>query len=426
VISVASNTKMMTSLLLHRLAYLGALNLSDPVTKYFNEDRKPAFTTPNPYDQEAGPSGVTLESIGGQVSGLTHDISCPVGPECTEEVIINLTSSLPLFRKPFTHPSYSNLGYSLLGHCCERAGRDFFQNDSLTYEDLMKKELFDNLEMDSTGFNYPDDIKARMAIGYAIASDSSLVVDQTFAKPLDWYNPTGGCYSTMKDMLNYAKHLLAQDAVLSPSAFEGFFLPGVGLSDGVSSYGRAGWEVFYANGFRTITKSGLVGGFNTEIVMIPELKLGIFGWVNLLSELAIRFSTDITNLIVPALLEYIEENQPKLEVPDVMDQIVGEYSVEGEPLLSIESNEQTASTGVYIGSVMGQPVWYVYDKKTTESYQKPETYFFRFFSMPADGMDSCMVMTMSGFDDGLAMFQYTGETWTATYLDALTAGTKNS
>ena len=77
-------------------------------------------------------------------------------------------------------------------------------------------------------------------------------------------------------MLSYANHLLAKDVVLSLSGFEGFFLPGIDLSDGVSSYGRVGWETAYANGFRTLTKGGLVGGFNSEIVLIPELKLGVF------------------------------------------------------------------------------------------------------------------------------------------------------
>jgi len=425
VISIASNTKLMTSLLMHYLAEQGALKLSDPVTKYFNEQRKPAFTVPNPYDSEAGANAVTLESMSSQSSGLTHEISCRAAPECNDEICVGLINELPLFRKPFTQPSYSNLGFALLGHCCERAARDFFKNESLAYEDLMKTKLFDPLEMTSTGFNYPDDVKARMATGYTYDYDDNLVEDPNFARPLNWYNPTGGAYSTTKDMTNFMKHLLARDVVLSPAGFEGYFLPGVDLSDGVSSYGRTGWEVFYANGFRTLTKDGLVGGFNSQLALVPELKLGIFCWVNLYSDMAYAFSAEVTNVVVPTILKYVEENQPKLDVPDVMDKIVGNYNVEGVTILSIQSNDQTAQTGVYVGFISDQKVWYVYDKKTTEAYQKDGTYFFRYFSMPTDDYDSCMLFTMSGVDDGLMIIQNTGEDWAAAVPDLLISATKS-
>ena len=90
--------------------------------------------------------------------------------------------------------------------------------------------------------------------------------------------------------------------------------------------------------------------------------------------------------------------------------------------MTIESNEQTATTGVYVGSITDQPVWYVYDKKTTDAYNQDKTYFFRYFSMPSDGLDSCMMFTMTGMDDGLVMFQNSGEVWTASVPDfAVTA-----
>jgi len=92
-------------------------------------------------------------------------------------------------------------------------------------------------------------------------------------------------------MLVWANHLLAKDTLMSPSSYEAFFLPGIELSDGVSSYGRVPWEDVYAYGLRAITKGGLVGGFNSHIVLIPELKLGIFGWVNVLSEFASEVCT---------------------------------------------------------------------------------------------------------------------------------------
>ena len=102
----------------------------------------------------------------------------------------------------------------------------------------------------------------------------------SFAQPMYWYTPCGGMFSSTNDMLSYAGHLLQKDLLLYPSVYESYFLPGVELSDDISSFGRAGWEIAYANGFRTITKNGVSGGFSSHLVLVPELKLGLFGWIN--------------------------------------------------------------------------------------------------------------------------------------------------
>jgi len=415
VLSVGSNTKIMTSLLMYYLSEQGALKLSDPVTKYFNDDDKPAFKVVNPYDSVAGASGVKLESLADHTSGLPHDISCRLSPECTEEISINLTNALPLFRQPRTHPSYCNIGFALLGHCCERAARKFYKNDTLKYEDLLADLNFKSFGMTSTGFNYSE-VKDRMATGYSV-SDKKIIVDPSFGQDLNWYNPTGGMYSTTKDMLSYASHLLAKDALLSPSGFESFFLPSVDLPDGVSSFGRAGWETVYSNGFRTLVKGGLYGGFNCDLVLIPELKLGIFGWINLFSDYASDLTADVANYIVPTLSKYVEEHQPKQDIPDLIEEILGNYGYQGVTYVTILENANSNETGVYVGSVEGTAVWYVYDKKTTEAYNKEKVVFFRSFQMPAQGLDSCLMFTELGIDDGLLMFQFAGSNWYVTPAD---------
>ena len=45
------------------LADKGVLQVTDPVTKYFNEKDEPAFSPKNPYDPELGAAAVTLESL---------------------------------------------------------------------------------------------------------------------------------------------------------------------------------------------------------------------------------------------------------------------------------------------------------------------------------------------------------------------------
>lgn len=102
------------------------------------------------------------------------------------------------------------------------------------------------------------------------------------ATSLFFHNPCGGMYSTTRDMLSFASRLMENSGtVLSRNAYEQYLMPGVDMPDGVSSFGRAGWEVAYANGFRTLTKGGLLSGFGTSLALIPELRLGAFSWVNI-------------------------------------------------------------------------------------------------------------------------------------------------
>lgn len=110
-------------------------------------------------------------------------------------------------------------------------------------------------------------------------SDGSL--QNVAPSSLFFNNPCGGMYSTTRDMLSFASRLMENSGtVLSHNAYEQYLMAGVDLPDGVSSFGRAGWEVAYANGFRTLTKGGVVNGFGTSIALIPELRLGVFGWIN--------------------------------------------------------------------------------------------------------------------------------------------------
>ena len=90
-------------------------------------------------------------------------------------------------------------------------------------------------------------------------------------------------HSSLNDMMKFIAHLTQNEGLMSKNAYEQYFLTGPTLPDGVSSYGKSGWEVAYSNGFRTLTKGGVVGGFGTAIVLIPQLKLGLFSWVNLVS-----------------------------------------------------------------------------------------------------------------------------------------------
>ena len=228
-------------------------------------------------------------------------------------------------------------------------------------------------------------------------------------------------YSTTSDMLKFASHLLAKDSLLSPDGFEQYFLPGAILSDGISSYGKSGWEVMYSNGFRTLTKGGLWGGFGSELTLVPELKLGTFAWTNFLSNPS-DISAFAQNVLVPTILSELAKAQPKHEVPPVED-FLGMYGTKDIDAFEIKKDDKTNETGIYYGSLPqgNMDFWGYYDKKTTEAYNVSDSYFFRLF-MISDG--SCFIDTMEGLDNSIVMFLKSNDQWTMTYMDTPTTLSK--
>lgn len=152
------------------LADKGVLQVTDPVTKYFNEKDEPAFSPKNPYDPELGAAAVTLESLATHTSGLPRESPCLYGKQCDKEAV-RVVSAFPLFHQPLTRPHYSNVGYTILGRSCERAVQKH-NNDQTTYEEWLVKKAFLPFNMTSSGFDFPDDIRKRMAAGCLVSSTS--------------------------------------------------------------------------------------------------------------------------------------------------------------------------------------------------------------------------------------------------------------
>lgn len=153
------------------LADKGVVQLSDSATKYFNAQNPPVFAVKNAFDPAKGAAAVTLESLASHTSGLPRESPCLFNKECTDSVIMAVLEQLPLSTKPLTHPHYSNLGTALLGRCCERAVRAKTQQSSITYEQWVAKNILAPFNMTSSGFDYPDEIRKRMAIGCLVSSN---------------------------------------------------------------------------------------------------------------------------------------------------------------------------------------------------------------------------------------------------------------
>jgi len=188
VYEIGSVTKVFTSLILADMIEKGEVKPDDPVAKFLPETVK----VPSRNGRQ-----ITLLDLSMQVSGLPRlpDNLKPADPanpyaDYDAAKLYDFLSRYTLTRDPGEKYEYSNLAVGLLGHALAlKAG--------MSYEELLRRRIFEPLGMSSTSTTLSEAQKKRLAPGY----DGSL-------KPVkNWdFAVLAGCgavRSTVNDMLKF-------------------------------------------------------------------------------------------------------------------------------------------------------------------------------------------------------------------------------
>lgn len=392
--STGSVTKVFATLLLAMMAEEGTVSFDDPVSMFF-----PGFAPPDPYKTGRH---VTIGMLASHTSGLGREPACSIYNTCglTEEEIIAYASSVPLLYPPGTTPHYSNLATGLLGRCLERAdGR------GKTFEQLVTERILEPLNMSSTGFEYSDAVRARMAVGYTISASPFLQVPNPFwATTMGWATAAGGMYTTTADMARFLAHVTTPGAV--PPHWMDLATPQPSAVDG---FGAGALEMAFANGYWTFTKSGLVGGFASSIAFVPSLRLGAVFWLNAMDALPNTATAVIMRDLIPPLLHELRAAQSPFELPPAgtFEKYLGTH-LAGYATILEDSNTNTS--GLFVGqSMLGATTWY-WDKVQSELYAKrlgsngTDAIAFR-ARTPPSSTTSCFIIAAGG--DGAVLFFHT-------------------
>lgn len=91
--------------------------------------------------------------------------------------------------------SYSNLGFALLGHLIA-------ENQGVSYDELLRRDVFDPLGMNETFLMTPGSVSPDQPRGLRSNGHEAAPWE------MDGYAPTGAIRSTAADMARYAQHLL--------------------------------------------------------------------------------------------------------------------------------------------------------------------------------------------------------------------------
>ena len=187
---LASVTKTYTAELLALLAAQGIVHLNDPVAKFLPTDSRAHGTT----------DPITLSELATHTSGLPR---LPAGLPPTLDPYAGYTKpdlehtleKLTLQRPTIPKYAYSNLGYTLLGHCLAQAA-------GTPYAQLLHQHFLHPLGMTSTALTLTGQTPTDLLTPHAQSGWPTSVWH------FDICAPCGGLCSTAQDQLRWAEFVL--------------------------------------------------------------------------------------------------------------------------------------------------------------------------------------------------------------------------
>ncbi|TFK51121.1 beta-lactamase/transpeptidase-like protein [Heliocybe sulcata] len=285
---IVSISKLFTTMETLVLREKGLLQLDDPVTAYV-----PGFSYRQTDYGDEGP--VTIRALLTHMAGIGGNLppgdmldwphsldgggSPPYNglPFPSTDSVLKSQAGLPLTHPPYTLPVYSNTGFSILGMvnlAAANRSSEYIGNVS-TIEELMKRDVFDPLGMNSTGF-----LASTLGVDrVAISSYAPTDADYDFRSSM---NPSGGVFSTLSDLMNAMRMLLNPEknpSILSSYTIREWMRPLFAWYDDTTEFGML-WEINkYRNTFgdvqRLYQKSGQLMGYHAEFTVNPATGYGV-------------------------------------------------------------------------------------------------------------------------------------------------------
>lgn len=255
---IASLTKTFTALAIYQLAAEGRISFNDKLSSYIPELK-------DKIKEVNGENEIELIHLLTHISGLPRRADgSDFEVDITELIEMTKETSFPF--KVAENYGYSNIGFALLGEIISRVTKE-------PYEKYIFENILTPLNMTNTYFhetNIPN--KKRLIAGFTEKGDLAYKPD------LKGHASGWGMFSTIADLSKYVSFLTGSldesfyTKVLSRANLELMMEIIVPFSDkkGVG----ASWQIEERNGKRVIRHGGLIDGFESEFLILPELKMG--------------------------------------------------------------------------------------------------------------------------------------------------------
>lgn len=248
---IGSNTKQFTAVAVLQLFEQGKLRLKDSIGKY--------ISCPLPA------AAVTIQQLLSHTSGLAENAEATTskntaaeGKEITQE-----ERCIPHLRAPMDFPAgtewkYNNVNFQLLGVVIEKI-------TGKPYATYLEENILKPAGMLTTGMYHETPIVKNRAPGYL---NFRMGIQNVKPNTVSTLYASGGLQSTVEDMFKWNR-ALQNGKLLKKETLTKAHTPQKLISGRSTTYGF-GWHLETLNGSPTIRHGGLVRGFASETLFLPD------------------------------------------------------------------------------------------------------------------------------------------------------------
>ncbi len=322
VFRAGSLAKPFTSLAVLQLAEAGELDIDQPLAGYL-----PEFSIRSRFDATAQP--ITVRSVLSHHSGLPTDLNKGKWTNQAYTTVATAMREEYTAFPPFLVYSYSNIGYTLLGHMVEKVS-------GIPFPEYMADRVFAPLGMNESGFG-PDRVpEGRLAKGYRGGRELVLLPMRDL--------PAHGLYTSASDLGAFMRMVLAGGTrdgkrIVASETLEEMLEPqNADVPLDLEVVNGLGWfldEDSIPGGCgRVVRHGGTTLAFAGELILLPDRQLGI----------AVLANADGSRPIVARLAEEILSRfLAGMDGPAPATGFLADLKkeMEGETLAEIEGNYAT-------------------------------------------------------------------------------------
>ncbi|MEY8020575.1 serine hydrolase domain-containing protein [Muriicola sp. SD30] len=268
---IGSVSKQFTAAAILILEQQGKLKTSDMLSRFFPEIPKA--------------EKISLEHLLTHQSGITDiynipDFNALSSRNTTISDIAGMVLSAELEFEPGTRYQYSNGGYAVLAEIIERTSE-------MSYQEFLKKHLFDPLEMKNTGHAKGNAVVPNLAVGYDALGYSDLKITPYLAPEI--LKGGGSLYSTVEDIQLWINSI-NEKSLLEVSSYNKF------LKDYGNNYGL-GISVYTSYEQQVFGHDGRVNGYIADYLHYRDSDVSIVILGNIQTGVADFFRSDIAAIV---------------------------------------------------------------------------------------------------------------------------------
>jgi len=307
---IASITKTYTGTLIAIAQEEEKLNVQDKASDYLNS-LSPKF------------KNITIEQLLYHTSGLSHNEGIKdywqtkSKLQMTPEQVVSEINTLDLLFEPGSQMRYSSLGYYLLASILESIYNKSFEN-------ILKDKILNKLQMTETGIVDNLRIIPKMASGYHLITDDSLVVAPY--RNYSMLKGAGDMYSTATDLLKWNNSFFSNKLLSAKGKEIVFEKTTNSKSKNGDSYGY-GWYL-NSNTPKKFYHGGGTWGYSTYTSIYLDIdKTSIIILSNVSTLPITNIASDVEKIIFgkPFEMPSIEEVSKK---PVNLEMYIGEFITE--------------------------------------------------------------------------------------------------